>query len=146
MRQSSVLWAELGSGFTALMEAVVIDWLRSLATINAVAEPMRRSWAEVDRIQQRAVARGLARRKPEALRRLGIDETAFQRRHEYVTVLTNHDGKTVVHVADKRQRDGADAFFAAQRPEDLASIESVTMGMWKSCITSVRQHVPDADP
>ena len=127
--QISVPWAEPGSGFTALMEAVVIDWLRSLATIKAVAEQMRLSWDEVDGIQQRAVARGLARRKPEALRRLGIDETAFQQRHEYVTVLTNHDGARVVHVADDRKRDGVDAFFAAQRPEHLASIESVTMDM-----------------
>jgi transposase len=143
--QIRVPWAEPGSGFTALMEAVVIDWLRSLATIKAVAEQMRLSWDEVDGIQQRAVARGLARRKPEALRRLGIDETSFQRRHEYVTVVTNHDGSRVVHVADDRKRDGVDAFFAAQRPEHLASIESVTMDMWKPYIASVRQHVPEAD-
>jgi transposase len=143
--QINVPWAEPGSGFTALMEAVVIDWLRSLATIKAVAQQIRLSWDEVDGIQQRAVARGLARRKPEALRRLGIDETAFQRRHEYVTVVTNHDGARVVHVADDRRRDGVDAFFAAQRPEHLASIESVTMDMWKPYIASVRDHVPDAD-
>jgi len=77
--QVKVPWAEPGSGFTSLMEAVVIDWLRSLASIKAVAKQLRLSWSEVDGIQQRAVARGLARRKPEALRRLGIDETSFQR-------------------------------------------------------------------
>jgi transposase len=145
VRQVNVPWAEPNSGFTALLEAVVIDWLRSLATIKAVAEQLRLSWDEVDGIMQRAVARGLGRRKPEALRRLGIDETAFQRRHEYVTVVTNHDGSRVVHVADDRTRDSVDAFLAAQRPEHLASIESVTMDMWKPYIASVRQHVPDAD-
>ena len=143
--QVQVPWAEPGSGFTALMEAVVIDWLRSLATIKAVAQQMRLSWDEVDGIQQRAVARGLARRKPEALRRLGIDETSFQRRHEYVTVVTSHDRARVLHVADDRKRDGVDAFFAAQRPEHLATIESVTLDMWKPYIASVRDHVPDAD-
>jgi transposase len=143
--QINVPWAEPGSGFTALMEAVVIDWLRSLATIRAVAKQMRLSWDEVDGIQQRAVARGLARRKPEALRRLGIDETSFQRRHEYVTVVTSHDGARVLHVADDRKRDGVDAFFAAQRAEHLATIESVTLDMWKPYIASVRDHVPGAD-
>lgn len=143
--QVNVPWAEPGSGFTALMEAFVIDWLRSLATIQAVAKQMQLSWDEVDGIQQRAVARGLARRKPEALRRLGIDETSFQRRHEYVTVVTSHDGARVLHVADDRRRDGVDAFFAAQRPEHLATIESVTLDMWKPYIASVRDHVPDAD-
>lgn len=143
--QVRVPWAEPGSGFTALMEAIVIDWLRSLATIKAVAKQMRLTWDEVDGIQQRAVARGLARRKPEALRRLGIDETSFQRRHEYVTVITSHDGARVLHVADDRKRDGVDAFFAAQRPEHIATIESVTMDMWKPYIASVRAHVPGAD-
>jgi transposase len=143
--QIRVPWAEPGSGFTALMEAVVIDWLRSLATIRAVAKQMRLSWDEVDGIQQRAVARGLARRKPQALRRIGIDETAFQRRHEYVTVITNHDRSRVVHVADDRKREGVDAFFAAQPPEHLASIEAVTLDMWKPYIASVREHIPDAD-
>lgn len=142
VKQVHVPWAESGSGFTALMEAVVIDLLRSLATIKAVAQQLRLSRDEVDGIQQRAVKRGLARRKPEALRRLGIDETAFQRRHEYVTVVTSHDGARVLHVADDRRRDGVDAFFAAQRPEHLETIESVTLDMWKPYIASVRDHVP----
>ena len=143
--QINVPWAAPGSNFTALMEAFVIDWLRSLATIRAVAKQMRLSWDEVDGIQQRAVARGLARRKPEALRRLGIDETSFQRRHEYVTVVTNHEGSRVLYVADDRKRESIDAFFVAQRPEHLATIEAVSMDMWKPYIASVRQFVPDAD-
>jgi hypothetical protein len=39
------------------MEAVVIDWLRSLASINAVAEQLRLGWDEVDGILARAVGR-----------------------------------------------------------------------------------------
>lgn len=74
-------WAEPGSGFTVLMEAVVIDWLRSLASIRAVAQQLRLSWDEVDGIMARAVKRGLLRRKRVKVRRLGVDETSFQRRH-----------------------------------------------------------------
>ena len=40
-------------------------------------------------IAVRAVARGLARRKPRALQAIGVDETSFQKRHEYVTVVTD---------------------------------------------------------
>jgi len=60
-------------------------------------------------------------------------------------VVTSHDGARVLHVADDRRRDSVDAFFAAQRPEHLATIESVTLDMWKPYIASVRDHVPDAD-
>jgi transposase len=50
-----VPWAEPGTGFTALMEAVVIDWLRSLASIEAVAEQLRLNWDEADGSMARAV-------------------------------------------------------------------------------------------
>lgn len=38
---------------------------------------------------QRAVRRGLARRKLQGIRHVGVDETAFQCRHEYVTIVSN---------------------------------------------------------
>ena len=39
----------------------------------------------------RAVARGLLRRKRVRVSKLGLDETSFQRRHEYVTIVTDID-------------------------------------------------------
>ena len=56
-----VPWAEPKSGFTALFEAVVIDWLME-ASISAVARQLRLTWDQVSGIQARAVERGLARR------------------------------------------------------------------------------------
>ena len=55
VKQVHVPWAEPGTGFTALMEAVVIDWLRSLASIEAVAEQLRLNWDEADGSMARAV-------------------------------------------------------------------------------------------
>ena len=52
-----------------------------------VAAPV--SWDELDGIQQRAVRRGLVRRAAEPIVRVGVDETSFQRRHEYVTVVSD---------------------------------------------------------
>ena len=87
VHQVSVPWADSNSAFTALYEALVISWLKE-ASISAVAELMQLSWDQVDGIMQRAVRRGLGRRTPEQLRRIGIDETSFQKRHEYVTGVT----------------------------------------------------------
>lgn len=47
---------------------------------------------------QRAVKRGLARRKVDAPKRIGVDETSFKKGHDYVTVVSN--GKQVLYVAD----------------------------------------------
>jgi transposase len=145
VKQVRVPWAEPGSGFTALMEAVVIDWLRSLASIKAVAEQLRLSWDEVDGIMGRAVARGLARRKRVRVCRLGVDETSFQRRHEYVTIVTDIDGGRVLYVADDRKRESLAAFFRALTPSQVDAIEVVAMDMWGAFIKVVRDHVPDAD-
>ena len=83
VHQVAVPWADPGSAFTALFEALVIDWLKE-ASIQAVAKRMGLSWDEADGIQGRAVARGLARGAHQAPTRIGVDETSFQKRHEYL--------------------------------------------------------------
>lgn len=145
VRQVHVPWAEPGTGFTALMEAVVIDWLRSLASIKAVAEQLRLSWDEVDGILARAVERGLARKRRIRVKRIGVDETSFQRRHEYVTIVTDLDSGRVLHVADDRKRESLESYFRSLTPAQIDAIEAVAMDMWGVFIRVVRDHVPDAD-
>jgi len=81
-------WAEPGSRFTAMFEALAIDWLRE-ASIQAVARRLRCTWDELDGIMQRAVRRGLQRRTLEPIEHLSVDETSFPKRYEYVTVVTD---------------------------------------------------------
>lgn len=139
-----VPWAESGSGFTALFEVLVIDWLQE-ASIQAVARLLRLSWSAVDGIQQRAVTRGLARRAALTPERLSVDETAFQRRHEYVTVVTDQDKGHVLHVADDRTQQSLRAFYDQLDGAQKAGIRSVAMDMWPAYISATKQAVPDAD-
>lgn len=145
VKQVRVPWAEPGSRFTALMEAVVIDWLRAMGAISAVAKQMRLSWDEVDSIMARAVKRGLARRQRVRVERLGVDETSFQRRHEYVTIVTDFATGTVLHVADDRKRESLASYFRSLSRDQLEAIESVAMDMWGAFIAVTREFVPDAD-
>jgi len=142
--QITVPWAEPSSGFTALMEALIIDWLKE-ASIQAVARRMHLSWDQIDGVMQRAVQRGLARRKLGPLARLCVDETSFQKRHEYVTVVTDLEGGGVVYVADGRKQASLDGFWAALTPQQLEAIEAVAMDMCAPFIRSTKEHVPGAD-
>ena len=144
VRQIQVPWGESGSRFTALFEALIIDWLKE-ASVAAVARQLRLSWHQVDGVMGRAVRRGLLRRKRKLPARLGVDETSFKRRHEYVTVVTDHDAKVVVHVADGRGRDCLDTFYKEHSPAERQAVESVTMDMWPAYIESTREHIPEAD-
>jgi len=144
VRQAKPPWAEPGSGFTAMFEALVIDWLKE-ANTSAVARLLRMTWDEVDGIMSRAVARGLERREAEPLVNIGIDETSFQKRHEYVTVIYDCDRRRVIDVLDDRKRASVEEFFFATPLEHLESIRSVSMDMWENFIEATMLHVPDAE-
>jgi len=144
VRQADVPWAEERSRFTALFEALAIDWLQETSQ-SAVARRLRLTWAEVHGIMDRAVARGLARRKTEQIPFLGIDETSFQKRHEYVTVVSDLDNSRVLYVGDGRSRDSIDGFYKGLTPEQIEGIEAVAMDMWEPYIGSTRAWVPGAE-
>jgi transposase len=141
--QIEVPWAEPNSGFTALMEALIIDWLKE-ASISAVARRMRLTWDQIDTVMQRAVRRGLQRRVPESVAQLGVDETSFQKRHEYVTNVYDLQTGRVLHVADGRSKAALDSFYAGLSPEQRLAIEVIAMDMCPAYISSTRQHVPGA--
>ncbi len=102
VKQISVPWAESKSHFTAMFEALVINWLKE-ASISAVADLCGLSWDRVAGIQERAVERGLQRRKAKPLKNISIDETSYQKRHEYVTMLIDRDHDIVLDILDDRK-------------------------------------------
>ena len=141
--QVRVPWGEPGSRFTALFEALVIDWLQE-ASVSGVSRLLKLDWGEVDRIMARAVCRGLARRQRGLPLRIGVDETSFQKRHEYVTVVCDQQEGVVVHVADGRDRDCLDSFYKAFDEGERQAVESVSMDMWAAYIGSTEQYIPGA--
>jgi transposase len=108
---SPVPWATPGSKFTLLFERLAIDWLRA-AAVAAVARQRQLGWEAVWGIERRAVTRGLARRETLTLRYGGVDEKSFQRRHDYVTVVSDVDEGRVLFVADDRKPASLEAFWA----------------------------------
>lgn len=143
VRQIGVPWAEPGSGFTAMFESLVIDWLREASTA-AVARLMDLSWSAVDSIMQRAVARGLKRREASAPQRLCVDETSFRKRHQYVTVVSDPNTGHVVHVAEDRTKQSLKNYYETLSEEQKSAIQSVSMDMWPAYIGATVACVPGA--
>jgi transposase len=144
VRQINVPWSLPGSRFTLMFERLVIDWLKD-ASMAAVARHLDLDWDAAAGVQSRAVARGLQRRKLSPPRRIGVDETSFQKRHEYVTVVCDLDREIVLHVADDHYDGSLDAFYESVGPEGVSQLEVVCMDMWRAYIGATRRHVPDAD-
>jgi len=141
VRKLQVPWADGWSRFTAGFECMVIDWLRE-ASVSAVARYFALTWDQVYGIQKRAVDRGLARREREVPKRIGVDETSFQKRHEYVTVVTDLDSGKVLHVADGRGKEALEGFFRAYSRKELAGLDVVAMDMHAPYIVAAATHVP----
>ena len=140
VRQIRVPWAEEKSRFTAMFESLAIDWLGA-ASISAVSRRMRLGWDALDGIRERAVRRGLARREAQPIEQIGVDETSFQRRHEYVTVVNDLRGGRVLWVGDGRGHETLGTFYQSLTPEQLAAIEAVAMDMWKPYVLATKTHV-----
>jgi transposase len=141
--QVNVPWAESGSGFTSMFEAVAISWLR-VASTGSVAERMRISWDETWGIMERAVKRGLDRRSNESITELAIDETAYQKHHEYVTVLVNREKGTVIDVLDDRKKKTLKTWLGKNKTI-LSECKSISMDMWDPFINAVKETIEKAD-
>lgn len=144
IRQLKVPWAEPGSQFTAMFEALAIDWL-SQASVTAVSKHLRISWDEASGIMERAVRRGLERREAEVIKHVGVDETSFAKRQAYVTVVADLERSRVLYVADDRSQAALDGYWASLSHEHLVAIEAIAMDMCAPYIQSVMLNVPFAD-
>ena len=144
VHQSRVPWAEPMSRFTSLFERLAVDVLRE-CDVEGACRILRVSWDEAWGITERAVARGLLRRGTVAPVHLGVDEKAAGRGQDYITVISDVDAGTVVHITDERKEASLDAYFDTLAPEQLACIKAVAMDMWEPYANSVRANLTDAD-
>ena len=144
VQQIQIPFAEKHSRFTSRFERAIIVWLQN-SPISVVAENFKMSWDEADGIMQRAVARGLSRRKQYKVRNMGIDETSYQKRHEYVTIVLDKDRDSVIDVLDGRKSETLKTWFKTQTTCDLSGIKSITMDMWDPYIKEVKEAISGAE-
>jgi transposase len=144
IRQVPVVWAEKNSRFTLEFESTVILWLRE-DPISTVAENFGISWDQVDGIMSRAVKRGLKRRNKTEPKNIGIDETSFQKRHEYVTVILDKENDLIIDILDDRKAETLKHWFKTQDKSDFSQVESISMDMWDPFINAVKANFQNAN-
>ena len=93
-----VPWAEPGSHFTLLFERAAVEALLACHTVKQAEEWLKLDWDSCQRIMERAVDRGLARRQLDRLRYVGLDEKSFLRGQRYISIMTDLGGRRVLEV------------------------------------------------
>lgn len=142
----AVPWAERFGRFSRRFERLAIDVMKE-CSVTAACDLLGISWDEADGIKQRAVARGLERKKAQPIQRLGVDEKCAGHGQDYVTVVARLDPgspATVEFVSDGRKQEAWDAFWQQMPSEHLPQVEAVAMDMWEPYFNSTMAHVPEA--
>lgn len=138
-----VPWAGPGSRYTLLFESFVLTWLK-VSTVDAVRRQLKLSWNAVDGIMTRAVGRGMRRiKKPLAARHLCVDEVAFKKGHQYVTVVSDRQGR-VLSLADDRGVDSLAGYLRSLTPGQLGDVKTLSMDMSPAYVSAARFWLPNA--
>lgn len=144
VKQVAVPWAEGNARFTSLFERMAIDVLQE-TSVEGGASLLRLSWDQAWHIMERAVARGRARKEAKPIARIGVDEKAVAKRHQYFTLVYDIDGGCVEDIQEGRKKESLDAYFTQLTSDQLDGIEAVAMDMWEPFVSSVKEHLPDAE-
>jgi transposase len=123
VRQVGLPWAEAGSRFTRLFEALGITVLQA-CNVKRASEILRLSWDEAWHIMERAVLRGRAAKGQAIPKLLGVDEKAIAKGHRYMTLVCDLQAATVEYVGEERREASLAAYFAAFPQDSRAQIEA----------------------
>ena len=139
----AVPWARHGSVFTEPFEDVVA-LLAQQTNKTAVARLTGVSWVTVGSIAERVVRQHLDADRFKNLRRIGVDEISFRKHHRYLTVVTDHDRRRVIWVAEGKSSEVLKSFFEEIGPEACATIEIATIDMSAAYQKAIDEKLPNA--
>ncbi len=139
-----VPWARLESVFTTDFEELTA-YLAQTMDKTAVTKLMGINWRTVGTIVDRVVGERLDAARLAGLRRIGIDDFSYRKRHRYLTTVVDHEQRRVIWAQPGRSAETLGAFFDALGPEGTAGLEQVTMDMAGGYIKAVRERAPQAE-
>ncbi len=141
----TIPWAAKNSRFTLLFEAFAIRVLTASRSVEEARKLLDLNWHQVETIKGRAVQRGLARRKKNTVRYLGIDEKQFRSGHRYISNLYDLEGRRVLEVVEERTEQACHTLIEqALTHKQQARVTAVALDMWKAYANAVTEKLPQA--
>ena len=144
----AIPWSEGKRPVTQAMMGFLARWTRRLSWKEA-AQVFQTSWENVYRSVEWFVAWGLAHRKLEGIRSLGIDEIHWgrgKRADNFLTVLYQIDSgcRRLLWVGPRRTKATLRKGLAALGPEVVKGLQFICSDMWKPYLTVIRKQASHA--
>jgi len=106
----SVPWAREGSGFTLMFEAFVMVLAKEMP-VNAIARLVGEEDTRIWRILHHHVLEARADQDYSEVRRIGVDETASKRGHNYISVFVDMESSKVLFSTEGKDAKTFGAFL-----------------------------------
>ena len=139
-----VPWAEPGARFTLMFEAFAVTVIEASRSFTQAAEVLGLDWDSIQRIVDRAVARGLMRRSTQQVIAVGLDEKSFGKGQDYISVMTDLHGRRVLEVVPGRDTASVIKLWDTLPDAQREKIEAAAMDMGASYAAATRQAAPQA--
>lgn len=134
---------EPGQMLTRRYEQYLAGLCQVLPT-QAVADLEQLSWSTVARIDRKYLQLRKQAQQLNKVTRICLDEVAYTKGQNYVTVVSDLISRKVLWVGKDRSKATVEAFFAQLGPVATAAIEVVAMDMSAAYIAAVEEGAPQA--
>ena len=142
---TTVPWARPGSGFTLMMEAVVLLLCQQMpvaAAADYLGETDQRLW----RVLAHYVTKAHAAKSWRAVRRVMIDETSTKKGHHYATNFMDADSRELLFTVEGKDQETLGAFCQemSRHGADPSQITALIMDMSTGFIAGAQKYFPGA--
>lgn len=141
-----VPWASLANRHSFLFERKIIDTLLATKNQTKTASLLRCTFDLVNRIIHASTQRGLERRnKSKEYKQLSLDEKAFKKGHNYVSVLSNPEDGTIIDVSEGRTKESCRTLFDNNLSlEQKKNVEQISVDMWEAYSIVIKEELPNS--
>jgi transposase len=145
VHQVPVPWGREGSGFTLMMEALMM-LLSAEMPVDAMADLLDEHDTRLWRVLMHYVGQAHAKSDWSAVRRIAVDETSARRGQHYVTNVLDAENSRLLLMVEGHSSEALAAFANAlvEHGGDPTQIEAIAMDMSPAYVKGATQYFPQA--
>ena len=144
IKQIESEFGENDTSMTHAFECHVIE-VAQACDVQAAGRLCRLTWDKSWNAIERAVERGLARKKKRIPVQIGVDEKSFGKGHKYETIVYDLAGSNVEFVCDNRKQESLEEYYQQFSKRQLKRVKAIAMDMWDPYIAATKAYIVDAE-
>ena len=141
----TVPWSRPGSGFTLLMEALILEMAKQMP-VRAIARIFQVGDKRIWRVVTHYVMDALRRLDLSDVQEIALDETSARKRHDYISMFFDLDARRMIFATAGKDAEVLKHFITFLRDHggDPEDIRSVSCDMSPAFISGTEQNLPNA--